>query len=101
MVGLTRCLASSLLLFTFAAGVAWGQDIAGVLKKTEDAAMVVPKGLVQRIGDRSVILHWEPIVDSHLVGYHVYGVPSATGLVEEQQRVTLHTNHFVDFGASS
>jgi len=96
IVWLTRCLVSSFLLFTFAVGTAWGQDISGVITKTEDAAMVVPKGLVQRIGDRSVILHWEPIVDSHLAGYHVYRVPPATGLVE-QPRVTLPTNHFVDF----
>ena len=59
--------------------------------------MVVPMGLVQRIGDRSVIHHWDPIVDSRLAGYHVYRVPSTAGLVEEQQKVTLPTNHFVDF----
>jgi hypothetical protein len=97
MVRLTRCLVLSLLLWTFTVGAAWGQDTAGIVTKTEDAAMVVPRGLVQRVGDRSIILHWDPIVDSHLAGYHIYRVPSATGLVEEQQRVTLRTNHFVDF----
>src|SRR5215510_11345755 len=96
IVWLTRCLISSLLLFTVAAGAAWGQDITGVLTKTEDAAMVVPRDLVQRIGDRSVILHWEHIVDPHLAGYHVYRVPSTTGLVEPP-KATVPTNHFVDF----
>jgi hypothetical protein len=53
-------------------------------------------GLVQRIGDRSVILHWDPVVDSGLAGYHVYRAPAATGLFE-QHSGTLPTNHFVDF----
>ena len=33
----------------------------------KDAALVVPTGLVKRVGDRSVILHWDPLVDSHLL----------------------------------
>ncbi len=58
--------------------------------------MAVPTGLVKRVGDRSVILHWDPVVDAHLAGYHVYRVPSLTGLLE-QPRGLLVTNHFVDF----
>jgi hypothetical protein len=58
--------------------------------------MAVPTGLAVRVGDRSVILHWDPTVDPDLVGYHVYRVPSATGPFE-QHRVTVPTNHFVDF----
>src|SRR5712691_4156310 len=95
IVWLTRCLVSSFLLFTFTVGAAWGQDISDVITKTEDTAMVAPMGLVQRVGDRSVILHWAPIVSSHLAGYHVYRVPSTIGLVEEQHSVTLPTNNFV------
>ncbi len=56
----------------------------------------MPTGLVKRVGDRSVILHWDPIVDAHLAGYRVYRVPSLTGLLE-QPRGLLLTNHFVDF----
>src|SRR5882724_3816993 len=58
IVWLTRCLALSLVLFAFSVGAARGQDPADVIKTTEDAAMVVPMGLVKRVGDRSVILHW-------------------------------------------
>ena len=53
-------------------------------------------GLVKRVGDRSVILHWDPVVASGLVGYHVYRAPSATEPFEPYS-VTLPTNHFVDF----
>jgi hypothetical protein len=67
-----------------------------VLTKTQDAPLAAPTGLVKRVGDRSVILHWAPIVDSHMAGYHVYRTSSATGLVK-QPRGLLLTNHFVDF----
>jgi hypothetical protein len=53
-------------------------------------------GLVKRVGDRSVILHWDPIVDAGLAGYHVYRGPSATGPFK-QHSATLPGNHFVDF----
>jgi hypothetical protein len=66
------------------------------MTRTEDTAKVVPIGLVKRVGDRSVILHWDPVVDSSLVGYHVYRAPSATGPFERHS-VTLPTIHFVDF----
>jgi hypothetical protein len=58
--------------------------------------MPTPTGLVARSGDRSVILHWNPIVDSRLAGYHVYRLPAATGL-SEPTRGRLLTPHFVDF----
>jgi hypothetical protein len=93
---LTRCVALSLVLLAFAVVTAWGQDTARVLTETDDAAMVVPMGLVQRAGDRSVILHWDPVVDSGLAGYHVYRAASATEPFERHS-VTLPTNHFVDF----
>jgi hypothetical protein len=96
LVLLTCRLVLSVVLFAFTASAAGGQDTAGVITKTEDAAMGVPVGLVQRVGDRSVILHWAPVVDSGLAGYHVYRAPAATGLFA-QHSVTLRTNHFVDF----
>ena len=96
IVWLTRGLALSLVVFAFSVGTTWGQDATGVISKTESAAMAVPMGLVKRVGDRSVILHWDPIADSHLTGYHVYRGLSATGPFE-QRGVTLPTNHFVDF----
>jgi hypothetical protein len=94
-VWLTRCLALPFVLFAFTVGAAWGQAPSGVIRKTEDAAMAAPMGLVQRVGDRSVILHWDPVVDASLVGYRVYRVPSATGPFEPHS-VTLPTTYFVD-----
>ena len=96
LVWLTRCVALSLVLFACASGTAWGQDTASGLTEPDDAVMVMPMGLVQRAGDRSVILHWDPIVGSGLAGYHVYRASSATELFERHS-VTLPTNHFVDF----
>jgi hypothetical protein len=89
-------LALSLTLFAFTVGAACVQDTSGVIAKTEDAAVVVPMGLVQHVGDRSVILHWDAVVNSRLAGYHVYHAPSATGPFTPHS-VTLPTNHFVDF----
>ncbi len=100
IVWLTRCLAWSLALFAYTVGAAWGQDTSGVLTKTEDAALVTPMDLVQLVGDRSVILHWDPIVDSRLAGYHIYRASSATGPFEPHS-LTLPTNHFVDLAVEN
>ena len=72
------CLAWSLGLFAFIGGTAWGQATTGATTNIEDAAMAVPTGLVQRIGDRSVILHWDTVDDSDVSGYQVYRAPSPT-----------------------
>jgi hypothetical protein len=96
MVWLTRCLALSFMLFAFTVGAAWGQDTAGAMTQTQDAAMAVPIGLVERVGDRSVVLHWDPVVASGLAGYHVYRASSPTEPFEPYS-VILSTNHFVDF----
>jgi hypothetical protein len=96
IVRLPRCSALFLVLFAFTVGAACGQDTSSLITKTDDAAMVAPMGLVQRVGNRSVILHWDPVVDSGLVGYHVYRASSATEPFERHS-VTLPTNHYVDF----
>jgi hypothetical protein len=96
VVWLTRCLASSLMLITCTVGAAWGQDTAGAMTPTHDAAMAVPTGLVERVGDRSVILHWDPVVVSDLAGYRVYRASSPSEPFEPRS-VTVPTNHFVDF----
>jgi hypothetical protein len=93
---LSRCLVLFLMLLTCTLGVAWRQGTLGIVTTTKDAALAVPTGLVKRVGDRSIVLHWDPIVDSHLAGYHVYRAPSATGPLA-QSRAMLSTNHFVDF----
>src|SRR5262244_637016 len=88
VVLLSRCLGLFLMLLACILGVAWRQDTLGVSTKTGNAAIAVPTGLVKRVGDRSVILHWDPVVDSRLAGYHVYRVSSEAG-PSEQYRVTL------------
>src|ERR1043166_7179416 len=93
---LSRCLVLFLMLLTCILGVAWRQGTLGIITTTKDAALAVPTGLVKRVGDRSIVLHWAPVVDSHLAGYHVYRAPSATGPLA-QLRGILPTNHFVDF----
>src|SRR5215475_13891156 len=93
---LTCCLALTFMLFALTVAAAWGQDPAGTITKTQDAAMAVPMGLVTRVGDRSVILHWDPVVDSGLAGYRVYRAPSAAKPFERHS-VILPTNHFIDF----
>jgi hypothetical protein len=96
LVWLTRCLALFFMLFAFTGEAAWGQDTTGITMKAQDAAMAVPMGLVKRVGDRSVILHWEPVVDPRLAGYRVYRTPLPTDAFEAYSS-TLPTNHFVDF----
>jgi hypothetical protein len=96
IVWLTRCLALTFMLFTCTVGAAWGQDATGTLTKPQDAAMAVPTDVVRRVGDRSVILHWAPVLESGLAGYRVYRAPSATEPFEPHS-VILPTNHFVDF----
>jgi hypothetical protein len=96
IVCLTRGLALTFMLCTLTVGAAWGQDTADTLTKTQDATMAVPMDLVKRIGDRSVILHWAPVVEFRLAGYRVYRASSATAPFELHS-ATLPTNHFVDF----
>ena len=85
-----------LMLLVLIGGAAWGQETLGATTSIEDAAMAEPMGLVQRSGDRSVILHWDPATDADLTGYHVYREQLATGTFEPRG-ATSPTNHFVDF----
>src|SRR5919109_1407007 len=75
---LARCWVLSCMLVACTVGAASGQDATGVMPQTQDAAMAVPMGLVKRVGDRSVILHWDPVVASGLAGYRVYRASSPT-----------------------
>lgn len=63
----------------------------------EPTAVVAPIGLAQRAGDRSVILHWEPVSNSDLSGYRIYRSASSESLFEPRHASLLTTNHFVDF----
>ena len=96
IVLLARSWSLYLVLFACIVGLLWAQAPSKVITKTDDAALTVPAGLVQRIGDRSVILHWDPVTDAGLAGYHVYRTSAEAGPAE-QHRVTVPNNHFVDF----
>jgi hypothetical protein len=95
VVWFMRCLVLSLVLGVYIVGVGRRHDTTGISTPTEDAALAVPKGLVQRVGDQSVILHWDPAVDAHLAGYRVYREPSATAAAEPLGTL-VSTNHYVD-----
>jgi hypothetical protein len=96
LVLLTSSLAVFAVLFAFAVGFQKGQDPVDVSTVTEEAALAAPTGLVQRAGDRSVILHWNPVPAAALAGYHVYRMSAEAGPAEAH-RVLAPTNHFVDF----
>ena len=91
-----RWLALLFVLVALTGRATWGQATADATATVEDAVMAVPMGLVQRVGDRSVVLHWDPVPASGLAGYHVYRQSSAAGSFEPRG-ITLRTNHFVDF----
>ena len=91
-----RCAVWSLLLLTLMGGTAWGQPTTGTTTDFDDAAMAVPTGLVQRVGDRSVILHWDAVDDSEVSGYQILRASSTTAPFEPRG-ATFPTNHFVDF----
>lgn len=38
-----------------------------------------PSGLVSRIGDQSIVLHWDPVMDPSVTGYRVYRAATNTG----------------------
>lgn len=61
-----------------------------------DVTVSAPTELVHRTGDRSVILHWQPVTGDHLTGYHVYRANLPTGPFEKRTPALLRTHHFVD-----
>jgi hypothetical protein len=77
-----------------------GQQHMALATPSQDAVLAAPTGLVQRVGDRSVILHWDAIADARLAGYHVYRAPSALGPFTRQGGISP-TNHFVDFAVDN
>ena len=80
-----------LLSFTASGGQATAVTTDGA------ALLTAPTGLVLRIGDRSVVLHWLPVQHTTLAGYHVYRAASVAGPFAPRTSMLLTTNHFVDF----
>jgi hypothetical protein len=77
-------------------GIACAQDTSGAPVSADAAGPVAPTGLVQRAGDRSVILHWDSTVDPDLTGYHVYRASAVEGQFTRHGS-TLAVNRFTDF----
>jgi len=64
-------------------------------------ALEPPTGIVSRTGDQSIVLHWEPPVESHLAGYRVYRSLDANGPFELQNPSLLRTPGFCDLNVSN
>ena len=83
-------------------GVAAAQDVSISAGSVSDGASIAaPTGVVERAGDRSVILHWEPVASPELVGYHVYRALAAPTTFERQSAGLITRNHFVDFSVAN
>jgi hypothetical protein len=52
---------------------------------------------VERAGDRSIILHWDPVSSPDLVGYYVYRALATATVYTRHSANLVSSNHFVDF----
>lgn len=66
------------------------------ISKVPDTVIPAPTGLVERRGDQSVILHWNPGIVAHLAGYYVYRGLASAGPFERLTPELLRSHHFVD-----
>ena len=64
-------------------------------------AIDAPSGVVSRSGDRSVVLHWDAVVDSTLAGYRAYRASTADGPFSPQHTALLTTPGFCDLSVSN
>lgn len=55
-----------------------------------------PTGFVSRTGDQSVVLHWDPVMESTLAGYRVYRAPASSGPFALQNPALITTPGFCD-----
>jgi hypothetical protein len=86
------------VLLIFLVGVAVAQTApCRALGEAGGTSLAIPTGLVERAGDRSVILHWDPVSSPDLVGYHVYRALATATVYTRHNANLVSTNHFVDF----
>jgi hypothetical protein len=57
----------------------WGVLFLLVADSSRSLAIQTPAGVVRLTGDQSVVLHWDPVLDSSLAGYRVYRSTTGPG----------------------
>lgn len=62
-------------------------------------AIQTPTGLVSRTGDSSIVLHWNPVLDSALAGYRVYRSTHSSGPFVLQNASVIRSPGFCDLNA--
>lgn len=60
------------------------------------SAIDAPESVVTRVGDRSVVLHWNRLLDNNLAGYRVYRAGNTNGPFVLQSSQTLTSPSFSD-----
>lgn len=60
------------------------------------SAIQPPSGLVSRLGDQTVVLHWDKNIDADLAGYRVYRAAASTGPFSLQTPSLLTTPGYCD-----
>ena len=87
-----------LILYLLWLGITAGVSEAATApaEHMSDTKVKAPTGLVHRVGDRSVILHWQAVSRVNLAGYDVYRADLPSRLFEKRTPALLKTNHFVD-----
>lgn len=60
-----------------------------------------PRGLVQRSGDQSVILHWDANTEGNIKGYRIYRATDSTGAFVQPVAGVFKEPHFVDFNVEN
>jgi len=79
-------------------------DNARLLAKTAAVDTTIPsapKKPVWRVGDRSVVLHWDRNAETNLMGYNVYRAQSAIGPFVKVTSPALSLQSFADFDVTN
>jgi hypothetical protein len=75
--------------------------IVGELSIADTALPASPQSPVTRVGDRSVVLHWNANTEKNLLGYYVYRARSATGPFARVTSAPLGSQSFADLDVAN
>jgi hypothetical protein len=64
------------------------------------AAISTPTNLVTRLGDKSIVLHWDQITDPTLAGYNVYRASDSAGPYDLQNTSLITSAGFCDLSVT-